>query len=130
MSLFTARLPGPEGRSREYAGSRSRLVILGTLVAVCHSAEVLATAGSYKRYLDEPAALSYGVSAKIPVTRRIAVRPEFLADSDKVYSNLLALGSLTGDSPMPGRTQWATGLPAVDLCGRERRLSLSMLGIG
>ncbi|HYI97329.1 MAG TPA: hypothetical protein VEX68_27575 [Bryobacteraceae bacterium] len=86
--------------------------ILGTFVAVCHSAEVFATVGSYKRYLDEPAAFSSGVSVKIPVTRRIAVRPEFLADNGGAYSNLLALGSLTGDFTDPAKAAvgyWIAG---------------------
>ncbi len=77
--------------------------VLGAFVEVSHSAEVLATFGSYRRYLDEPAAFSSGVSVKIPVTLRISVRPEFLADGGRVYSNLLALGSVTGDFTDPGK---------------------------
>lgn len=65
------------------------------------AADVLATFGSYRRYLDEPPAFTYGAAVKIPVTRRFAVRPEFLGDNGRVYSHLLALGSVTGDFTSP-----------------------------
>ena len=104
--------------------------LLGTFVDVCHPAEVLATFGSYRRYLDEPAAFSSGVSVKIPVTRRISVRPEFLADSGRVYSNLLALGSVTGDFTDPEKLWSAIGLRVAALCGHERKLSPFMRGNG
>ena len=76
------------------------------------AAEILAAVGSYRRYLDEPAALTCGLAAKFPVTRRLSIRPEFLIDNGRYYSNRLALGSVTGDFTDPEKTAvgyWVAG---------------------
>jgi hypothetical protein len=70
---------------------------------VCQAAEVLVAVGSYKRFLDEPAALTGGVAVKIPVSSRFSVRSEYLADNSKNYPNRLVLGSLVGDFTDPDK---------------------------
>jgi len=77
-------------------------VLAAILLAPADGGELLATAGSYKRFLDEPATFAYGAALRIPVMRRLAVRPEIIADHGRYYSNVLALGSVTFDFTDPG----------------------------
>jgi hypothetical protein len=90
----------------------------------CRAAEFLATLGSYKRYLDEPAAVAFGVALKIPVHRRFSIRPEFLFDNGRNYSSVLALASVTGDFTQPEKPvvgYWVAGAGGVRT--RERALA-------
>ena len=81
-------------------------ILAGILLMVAsphrsNAAELLATMGSYRRYLDEPAAFTYGVAVKVPVSRWVSLRPELLADNGKEYSNVVVLGSVMGDFTRP-----------------------------
>lgn len=79
------------------------LLLILTCCGALPAAELYGAFGAYKRYLDEPAEPTYGVAVRIPVTRRLAIRPEFLADSGSRYSNQLLLGSITGDFTNPDK---------------------------
>ena len=80
-----------------------RLLAIWFVANCCSAAELSATFGSYKRYLDEPNSVTYGGSIRIPLARRWSVRPEVLVDNGGNFSNVLALGSVMFDFTDPDK---------------------------
>jgi hypothetical protein len=64
-------------------------------------AELTGSIGAHKPYIDERAGLAGGAALRIPISRRAALRPEFIASSQDYYSHLLGLGSVTFDFTDP-----------------------------
>ena len=85
------------------SSTASRLLAICFFAGCCSAAELSATFGSYKRYLDEPNSATYGGSIRIPLARRWSVRPEVLVDNGKNFSNVLALGSVMFDFTDPDK---------------------------
>lgn len=74
-----------------------------TLWVTCtlSAAELTGVAGALRPYLDEPAGAALGAALRIPVSRRVAVRPEYLSSSSKGYTHRLGLGCVTVDLAGP-----------------------------
>jgi hypothetical protein len=68
-----------------------------------HAAELTGTFGAMKPYIDEPAGSVAGAALRIPISRRLGLRPEFLSSSQSYYRHALALGSVTVDFTRPDR---------------------------
>jgi hypothetical protein len=85
------------------SSSASGLLAICFLASCCSAAELSATFGSYKRYLDEPDSATYGGSIRIPLARRWSVRPEVLVDNGRNFSNVLALGTVMFDFTDPDK---------------------------
>lgn len=79
------------------------VMLVLSLAGACPAAEVLGTVASYKRYLDEPASATYGAAVRVPVFRKLSLRPEVLADTGTNFSSILALGSVILDFSNPER---------------------------
>ena len=80
-----------------------KLLSVLLLCAAVQAAELTGTLGAMKPYIDEPAGLAAGAALRIPITRRIAVRPEFLVSSQSYYRHTLGLGNVTVDFTRPDR---------------------------
>jgi len=83
------------------------LVKIGGVALLCASAvaadplELLATTGYHRAYLDEIGGFASGGALRIPLTRRLAIRPEFLVSSEHKYRHFMFLGSATFDFTNP-----------------------------
>ena len=64
-------------------------------------AEISGTVGFYRPFLDEPSEFLAGGAVRIPLTRRLAVRPEFHANSYRDHHDRLVIGSVTFDVTDP-----------------------------
>lgn len=100
-------------------------VLLASICApLSQGQEILGTVGSYRRYLDEAQAATYGAAFRMPISRRFSIRPEVLADNHKWYPSLLLLGSLTGDFTDPRKPvvgYWVVSAGAI--ATKERSIS-------
>jgi hypothetical protein len=65
--------------------------------------EILGSVGYYRAFLDEPAEFAGGVSVRVPITRRLAIRPEFIGSSYTDYLHTSIVGSATFDVTDPDR---------------------------
>lgn len=73
------------------------------LSCAANGAELTGVVGALKPYLDERAGFAVGAALRMPVSRRVAIRPEFLSSSVKYYSHWLGLGCVTVDFTQPER---------------------------
>jgi hypothetical protein len=65
--------------------------------------EILGSIGLYRAFLDEPAELAGSIAVRVPITRRLAIRPEFIASSYTDYLHTSIVGSATFDVTNPDR---------------------------
>jgi hypothetical protein len=77
------------------------VALLGGSALVAEPIELHATTGYHRVYLDEPGGLAKGGALRIPLTRRFAIRPEFLASSEQQYRHFIFVGSATWDFTNP-----------------------------
>lgn len=63
--------------------------------------ELSGSASLWKPFLDEEAGFAGGAALRMPVTRRIAIRPEVTGGSIQTYGRLMLLGTLTFDVTNP-----------------------------
>jgi hypothetical protein len=85
---------------------RCFLLLLAFLPA-CHAAEpveLLGTLGFHRAYLDVRGGLTGGVALRVPVSRRLALRPEFLITDEPYYRHATVLGSAMFDITDPDRS--------------------------
>jgi hypothetical protein len=66
-------------------------------------AEISGIIGFYRPFLDESPEFLAGAAVRAPLTRRFAVRPEFLANSQSYHSDQLVIASVTFDVTDPER---------------------------
>ena len=80
-----------------------RLILLAAAcTSVCSAVDLTAAIGAYKPYLDERPGLIQGGAVRIPISHRIALRPEILTGGISSYSHVLGLASVTFDFTDPG----------------------------
>ena len=73
---------------------------IGILASVCHAAdsvEISGTAAYLKPFLDESGGLVAGATVRIPLMRRLSVRPELFAGTITGYRHVVGLGSVLFD---------------------------------
>jgi hypothetical protein len=66
-------------------------------------AEISGVVGFYRPFLDERAEFLGGAAVRVPLTSRLAIRPEFLANAYANHSDNLAIASVTFDVTDPGK---------------------------
>jgi hypothetical protein len=81
-----------------------RLPTLLLLCAGTQAAELTGTFGALKPYIDEPAGAAAGAALRVPVSRGVAIRPEFISSSQSYYRHSLGLASVTVDFTKPDRS--------------------------
>ena len=85
----------------------ARTLLATTFFCACAAAaepvEITGSIGYYRAFLDEPGELATGAAVRLPLTRRLAVRPEFVASSYADYFHASVLGSITYDVSDPDR---------------------------
>lgn len=63
--------------------------------------QVSGSANFWKAFLDEEGGFAAGGAVRVPLTRRLAVRPEFVGGSIQTYRRFMILGSVTFDVTNP-----------------------------
>jgi hypothetical protein len=63
--------------------------------------EILGSVGYFRAFLDEPGEFAGGAALRIPVVRRLAIRPEFIVSNQRGYTHALVIGSATVDVSDP-----------------------------
>ena len=102
------------------------LVLLTMLPLPQWAAELSGTANFWKPFLDERGGFAAGAALRVPVAKRVAVRPEVLGGSIDTYRRAMMLGSVTVDVTRPeaatvGYVVGSAGLQHT----RDRRISYS-----
>jgi hypothetical protein len=104
-----------------------RSVLLLTLAAIPQwAAEVSGSGNLWKPFLDEEAGFAAGASVRVPVTRRLSVRPEVVGGSIQTYRRLMILGSVTYDvtNPDSAAVAYVVGSAGLNYT-RDTRISYS-----
>jgi hypothetical protein len=73
------------------------ITLLASTAMAAQAVEVSGSVGTIKTFLDEPAEFAFGGSLRLPLMRRLGVRPEFIATRLVDYKRYLAIVSATWD---------------------------------